>query len=171
MRYPFTCVFKPSRLAHLHVRFRTAPFIKFALFHSYFFKKNIGQSRPLFVYFCSFHIPFQMTNLYFVLYKLKKRRCCVLGIRTRGCRIVGDDDSTELFFILQMLPSTMCKFSFNHLVLKSFQPLGVTIAQLFSSIKWATCGCGTVVASDTRWSSHSHFIEQLFTFDFRKDEK
>ena len=38
-----------------------------------FFKK-MGQSRPLFVYFRSFHIPIQMTNIQFEQYKLKKRR-------------------------------------------------------------------------------------------------
>ena len=35
------------------------------------FLKN-GQSRPLFVYFCSFHIPTQITNIQFEQYKLKK---------------------------------------------------------------------------------------------------
>ena len=33
---------------------------------------KMGQSRPLFVYFCSFHIPIQMINLQFEQYKLKK---------------------------------------------------------------------------------------------------
>ena len=38
---------------------------------SMFFLK-MGQSRPLFVYFRSFHIPIQMTNIQFEQYKLKK---------------------------------------------------------------------------------------------------
>ena len=33
---------------------------------------KMGQSRPLFVYFRPFHIPFQMTNLQFEQYELKK---------------------------------------------------------------------------------------------------
>ena len=59
---------------------------------TFFFKKT-GQSRPLFVYFRSFHIPIQMTNIWFKVYKLSVD---VLGIRTRNRRMVGADDSTEL---------------------------------------------------------------------------
>ena len=47
----------------------------------------MGQSRPLFVYFRSFHIPIQMTNIQFEQYKLT---------RTRGGRMEGADESTEL---------------------------------------------------------------------------
>ena len=60
-----------------------------------FFKK-MGQSRPLFVYFRSFHIPIQMTNIQFEQYKLKKSIDGVLGTRTRGGRMEGADESTEL---------------------------------------------------------------------------
>ena len=58
--------------------------------------KIMGQSRPLFVYFRSFHIPIQMTNIQFEQYKLKKAEDGVLGTRTRGGRIEGADESTEL---------------------------------------------------------------------------
>ena len=44
------------------------------LYHFPIYKK--GQSRPLFVYFRSFHIPIQMTNIQFEQYKLKKHRWC-----------------------------------------------------------------------------------------------
>ena len=36
------------------------------------FFKGMDQSRPLFVYFRSFYIPIQMTNIQFEQYKLKK---------------------------------------------------------------------------------------------------
>ena len=37
---------------------------------------KMGQSRALFVYFRSFHIPIQMTNKQFEQNKLKKHWCC-----------------------------------------------------------------------------------------------
>ena len=40
-----------------------------------FFKK-MGQFRPLFVYFCTFQIIIQVTNIQFELCKLKKHRWC-----------------------------------------------------------------------------------------------
>ena len=40
----------------------------------------MGQYRPLFVYFHSFHIPIQMKNIQFEQYKLKKR----LGLEPRA---------------------------------------------------------------------------------------
>ena len=61
-----------------------------------FFLKKMGQSRPLFVYFRSFHIPIQMTNIQFEQYKLKKSVDGVLGTRTRGGMMEGADESTEL---------------------------------------------------------------------------
>ena len=36
----------------------------------------MSQSRSLFVYFRSFHIPIQVTNIQLELYKLKKRTWC-----------------------------------------------------------------------------------------------
>ena len=56
----------------------------------------MGQSRPLFVYFRSFHIPIQMTNTQFEQYKLKKSVDGVLGTWTRGGRMEGADESNEL---------------------------------------------------------------------------
>ena len=60
----------------------------------------MGQSRPLFVYFRSFHIPIQMTNIQFEQYQLKKSIDGVLGTRTRGSRMEGADKSTELWLWL-----------------------------------------------------------------------
>ena len=51
----------------------------------------MGKSRPLFVYFRSFHIPIQLTNIQFELYRLKKHG--VLGTRTRGGKMEGADES------------------------------------------------------------------------------
>ena len=45
----------------------------------------MSQSWPLFVYFRSFHIPVQMTNIQFEQYKLKK------------AWMEGADESTELW--------------------------------------------------------------------------
>ena len=55
----------------------------------------MGQSRPLFVYFRFFHIPIQMTNISFELYKLKKYTWA--GIRTKGRRMVGAENSARLW--------------------------------------------------------------------------
>ena len=57
----------------------------------------MGQCRPLFVYFRSFHIRIQLTNIQFELYKLKRSIDGVLGTRTRGGRMEGPDESTELW--------------------------------------------------------------------------
>ena len=52
--------------------------------------KKVGQSRPLFCLFSSFsHYNFNNTNW--------KSISGVLGIRTRGCRMVGADNTTELW--------------------------------------------------------------------------
>ena len=51
-----------------------------------FFK--MGQSRPLFVYFCHFLITISI---------IEKSIDGVLGIRTRGRRMVGADETTELW--------------------------------------------------------------------------
>ena len=56
----------------------------------------MGQSRPLFVYFLSFHIPIQVTNIQFELYKIEKSIDGVLGTQTRGGRMEGADESTEI---------------------------------------------------------------------------
>ena len=48
----------------------------------------MGQSRPLFVYFCYF--------LDTISIQIEKSVDGVLGIRTRGRRMVGADDTTEL---------------------------------------------------------------------------
>ena len=49
----------------------------------------MGQSRPLFVYFCSF--------LVIISIQIEKSIDVVLGIRTRGHRMVGADETTELW--------------------------------------------------------------------------
>ena len=51
----------------------------------------MDQSRPLFVYFRSFHIPIQMTNIQF-----EKSIDGVLGTRSQGGWMEGADKSTEL---------------------------------------------------------------------------
>ena len=50
----------------------------------------MGQSRPLFVYFRSFHVTISI--------QIEKRIDGVLGIRTRGRRMVGADETTELWW-------------------------------------------------------------------------
>ena len=59
--------------------------------------QKMGQSQHLFVYFCSFHIPIQGTNIQFELYELKNSVDGVLGSRTQGGRMEGADKSTELW--------------------------------------------------------------------------
>ena len=59
-------------------------------------KVGSNTNRPLFVYFPSFHIPIQMTNIQFEQYKLKKSIDDVLGAQTQGARMEGADKSTEL---------------------------------------------------------------------------
>ena len=48
-----------------------------------------GQSRPLFVYFCFFLITISI--------QIEKSIDGMLGIRTRGCRMVGTKETTELW--------------------------------------------------------------------------
>ena len=55
----------------------------------YCFLKN-GQYRPLFVYFRHFHDTISITQI-------EKSVDGVLGIRTRGRRMVGTDETTELW--------------------------------------------------------------------------
>ena len=50
----------------------------------------MGQSRPLFVYFCKF-------SRYNFNKKMEKSIVGVLGIRTQGHRMVGADKTTELW--------------------------------------------------------------------------
>ena len=49
---------------------------------------KMGQSRPLFVYFCYFLITISI--------QIEKSIDGVLGIRTQGRRMVGADETTEL---------------------------------------------------------------------------
>ena len=49
----------------------------------------MGQSRPLFVYFCSFLVTISI--------QIEKSVDGVLGIQTRGRRMVGTDETTELW--------------------------------------------------------------------------
>ena len=57
------------------------------LFHLFF--KKMGQSRPLFVCFCYFLDTISIIQI-------EKSLDGVLGIRTRGRRMVGTDETTEL---------------------------------------------------------------------------
>ena len=54
------------------------------------FLKKMGQSRPLFVYFRSFLITISIIQI-------EKSIDGVLGIRTRGRRMEGADETTELW--------------------------------------------------------------------------
>ena len=54
--------------------------------------KNMGQSRPLFVYFRSFLISITISII-----QIEKSVDGVLGIRTQGRRMVGEDKTTELW--------------------------------------------------------------------------
>ena len=56
----------------------------------------MGQSRPLFVYFRSFHIRIQVTNIQFEL-KFEKSVDGVLGTQAWGGMMEGADKSTELW--------------------------------------------------------------------------
>ena len=56
----------------------------------FFFKKKAGQSRPLFVYFRSFLVTIPI--------QIEKSINGVLGIPTRGRRMVGADETTELWW-------------------------------------------------------------------------
>ena len=53
-------------------------------------KRDLGQSRPLFVYICSFLITISIIEI-------EKSIDGVLGIWTRGHRMVGADETTELW--------------------------------------------------------------------------
>ena len=59
----------------------------------------MGQSRPLFVYFSSFLITISI--------QIEKSIDGVLGIRTRGRRMVGADETTELWRPLHVM-KTFC---------------------------------------------------------------
>ena len=50
----------------------------------------MGQSRPLFVYFHTFHITISIIQI-------EKSVDGVLGTRTQDCRMVGADETTELW--------------------------------------------------------------------------
>ena len=68
---------------------------------------NMGQSRPLFVYFRPSNITFQI--------QIEKSVDVVLGIRTRGRRMVGPVESTELRLpsIIQHMFFKSVDFKFN----------------------------------------------------------
>ena len=59
------------------------------VFFSSSFFKNMGQSRPIFVYFRSF--------LIIISTQIEKSIDGELGIRTRGRRMLGADETTELW--------------------------------------------------------------------------
>ena len=52
----------------------------------------MDQSRPIIVYFRSFLIPITISII-----KIEKSVDGVLGIRTQGHRMVGEDETTELW--------------------------------------------------------------------------
>ena len=58
----------------------------------YYYFLNMGQSRPLFVYFHSFLIPITISII-----QIEKSIDGVLGIRTWGRMMVGEDETTELW--------------------------------------------------------------------------
>ena len=85
-----------------------------------FFK--MGQSWPLFVYFRSFLVTISI--------QIEKSIDGVLGIQTQGCRMVGADETTELWrppilFVLWLYKS----------FLKNVEPIFALFSHLFSSFK------------------------------------
>ena len=66
----------------------------------------MGQSRPLFVYFRYFLDTFSVIQI---------EKCVdgVLGIQTRGCRMVGADETTELWRPLEISVSDAFKRALN----------------------------------------------------------
>ena len=64
---------------------------------------NVREFRSLFVYFRPLLIPITITVSKWTTYW--KRVDCVLGIRTRGCKLVGADEITELWW-----PPQICTF-------------------------------------------------------------
>ena len=85
---------------------------------------NMGQSRPLFRLFCPFHITIQL--------QIEKSVDGVLGIWTRGRRMVGADETTELwrppdifcFIIVMCIGRSTTNLLQSHLSLR-----GATIVQ------------------------------------------
>ena len=95
----------------------------------------MGQSRPLFVYFCSFLITISI--------QIEKNVDCVLGIRTQGRRMVGADETKELwrppstvslhhhlFLIITALDASICH--------RLFQRPGIRTQ--WSSVRRVACG-------------------------------
>ena len=73
----------------------------------------MGQSRPLFVYFRHFLITIPITQI-------EKSVVGVLGIRTRGRRMVGADETTQLWRPPYLEPLQRTLTTRQHLQLVSF---------------------------------------------------
>ena len=63
------------------------------------FFKNIGQSRPLVVYFHPFLIPISITVS---IIQIEISIAGMLGIRTQACRMVGVDQTPQLWCFSQV---------------------------------------------------------------------
>ena len=74
----------------------------------------MGQSRPLFVYFRSFHIPIQMTNIQFEQYKLKKCRWCAWNSNP------GQQDGRRRRIYWAMAATHFCPYQHSRLLFSLF---------------------------------------------------
>ena len=94
----------------------------------------MGQSRPLFVYFRPFLIPITISII-----QIEKSVDGVLGIRTRGRRMVGKDETTELWrhpllqlpFFISCSPTICIPITQSML----FHDLGSTLLFAFCAIE------------------------------------
>ena len=67
----------------------------------------MGQSRPLFVYFCDFLITISI--------QIEKSKDGVLGIRTQGRRMVGAGETTEQWWPPQKYPCLLASQGYLYL--------------------------------------------------------
>ena len=96
--YPLIFIFFNCKKVSGWLTYRIVAAIYLLVMKTFFTK--MGQSRPLFVYFSSFLITISIL-------KIAKSIDGVLGIRTRGLRMVGADETTELWRPLHVM-KTFC---------------------------------------------------------------
>ena len=75
----------------------------------------MGQSRPLFVYFRSFLITISMIQI-------EKSIDGMLGIQTQGCRIVGADETTGIWWPPKGKPVHLFKLSTGYFAMCLNEP-------------------------------------------------
>ena len=117
----------------------------------------MGQSRPLFVYFCYFHDTISIIQF-------EKSIDGVLGIRTRGRRMVGPDKTTELWRPPIIKLPLLCMFFLFAVSKKSIgrsvlQAMFITLITLKLMIKLTQ----TVLKANLVNQSGGSVIEDLLT--------